>query len=795
MSTFGSHPIEMILIAMLSGGLGMPPSIPPLPEDELIARIAPQECLVFMNWAGTAEPNPTRDHATEKMLRDPRVQAYLRQLELQQAAIFPPTRDGTNPEAVLRFLLHRPTGLFLSKLKLDAQGLSEIEGGLVINLGDKAQEAAATLASLKETLVDVEPITIGGNLYLRKRFSPVLPVVTWGLRGSHFIAGIGEGVVEAIEQRIDQDPPDWLAGMRQRCAVPRFSGSTYVQMAKLLRNLDAVDSPVHTLGALAGLDRIASIGSVSGMDETGCISRTEIAFAGDSADKSLWRNQPPLTAADLNNIPAQSPAALVFRMDADRTYEWATSVWAQFNPFAKQQFDEQITYLEQQYRFDFRQDFLRSTGSSWRIYAEPGAAALLNGWTLAIPVKDRAKLSRVYDLIMQSIQATAAQGNGPPVRTTTSGRYTIYSLGDLFFYPTAPVSFSACLTDKELFVSFSLKALQGTLGRTVTSPSLAATPAVERLLKSDSPPLAILHVNLKQCGQTILTFLDREMRQAQAARENASDAAGTSQPPIDAMTEYLEPSLITVLRTKSGIELQSRQTVPGMAMGLSAPASITSMLPFLQSARGSARNTQSMNNIKQLILALHNFHDSYGHFPAAYQLTKEGKPGLSWRVFMLPFLDQQALFEQFHLEEPWDSEHNKQLIAKMPDVFRSPGSKADAGKTTYLGNAGESGLFAKPKKGQTKSPPPGIGINQITDGTSNTAAMIEVSDERAVIWTKPDDFEPDPKDFLRGVVDAASQTFHLGLADGSVRTMSKKTPQDLLKAIFSRNGGETIQLP
>ena len=175
-------------------------------EDELIARIAPQECLLFMNWAGTAEPNPSSDHATEKMLRDPRVQAYLRQLELPQAAIFPPTRDGTNPEAMLRFLFHRPTGLFLSKLKLDAQGLGEIEGGLVINLGDQAQEATATLARLKETLTDVEPITIGGNLYLRKRFAPGLPAVTWGLRGRHLIAGIGEGVVEAIEQRIGQDP-------------------------------------------------------------------------------------------------------------------------------------------------------------------------------------------------------------------------------------------------------------------------------------------------------------------------------------------------------------------------------------------------------------------------------------------------------------------------------------------------------------------------------------------------------------------------------------------------------------
>ncbi|MFM7845786.1 MAG: DUF1559 domain-containing protein, partial [Planctomycetota bacterium] len=267
-----------------------------------------------------------------------------------------------------------------------------------------------------------------------------------------------------------------------------------------------------------------------------------------------------------------------------------------------------------------------------------------------------------------------------------------------------------------------------------------------------------------------------------------------SQPPIDAMTEHLEPSLVTVLRTKSGIELQSRQTVPGMAMGLSAPASITSMLPFLQSARGSARNTQSMNNIKQLILALHNFHDSYGHFPAAYQLTKEGKPGLSWRVFMLPFLDQQALFEQFHLEEPWDSEHNKQLIAKMPDVFRSPGSQADAGKTTYLGNAGETGLFTKPKKGQTKSPPPGIGMHQITDGTSNTVILVEWPGANKN-WMEPTDL--DVNLFVQGAGMASNHpsTFTVGFADGSVRSLSTTTDPGTRQAMSTASGGEVLMLP
>ena len=141
---------------------------------------------------------------------------------------------------------------------------------------------------------------------------------------------------------------------------------------------------------------------------------------------------------------------------------------------------------------------------------------------------------------------------------------------------------------------------------------------------------------------------------------------------------------------------------------------------------------QSINNMKMIMLAMHNYHDANKRFPPAYKADKEGKPLLSWRVLILPMIEQADLYNQFHLDEPWDSENNKKLIAKMPAEYRSPNSKAGEGKTNYLTVRGENTVFPGKQ---------GVRIADITDGTSFTIAIVEASDEKAVIWTKPDDFE------------------------------------------------------
>ena len=206
--------------------------------------------------------------------------------------------------------------------------------------------------------------------------------------------------------------------------------------------------------------------------------------------------------------------------------------------------------------------------------------------------------------------------------------------------------------------------------------------------------------------------------------------------------------------------------------------------PPLEQARLAAKRAQSINNLKQIALAMHNYESQWKSLPPAAKCDSNGKPLLSWRVLILPYLDQQALFEQFHLDEPWDSPHNKSLIDKMPEVYRSPLSKlADTTRTNYLLPVGPAATFDGPKT---------VELKNIHDGTSKTIMTLEVDDSHAVVWTKPDDLPFDPQDPLKGLGGLIEGGFHAGRVDGSVQFFVKPMAPELLKALITPNGGEVI---
>lgn len=213
------------------------------------------------------------------------------------------------------------------------------------------------------------------------------------------------------------------------------------------------------------------------------------------------------------------------------------------------------------------------------------------------------------------------------------------------------------------------------------------------------------------------------------------------------------------------------------------------LLPAVQAAREAARRNQSMNNMKQLMLSLLNYESANRTYPAYANFDAEGKPLLSWRVHILPYLEQQALYQQFHLDEPWDSDHNKKLIAKMPPVFLDPSSKlaATEGKSSYLGVKGEGYLFDGSEKGKS--------MRELTDGTSNSIALVSVDDDNAAIWTKPGDWEPDAEDIMKAFDGPRPGIFLAGFCDGSVKAISTAIDPTMLKALLTINGGEVVNNP
>jgi WD40 repeat protein/serine/threonine protein kinase len=229
----------------------------------------------------------------------------------------------------------------------------------------------------------------------------------------------------------------------------------------------------------------------------------------------------------------------------------------------------------------------------------------------------------------------------------------------------------------------------------------------------------------------------------------------------------------------------------------------TTVLP----PRPAALRNYSLTNLKSIGLALHMHEDNFKRLPAQAIRGTDGKALLSWRVAILPFLENDALFKQFRLDEPWDSEHNKSLIEKMPAVYASPALKPEQhekGLTSYLAPLSRQPpvvLQSSDKGNQSLRSDevemvfdrlPSARIAEVIDGLSNTIALVEVNPQAAVIWSKPDDLLIDNSDPMQDLVGQCDNGFYALLLDGSVRFIRNSLNRKTFRNLLEMNDGQTI---
>ena len=211
--------------------------------------------------------------------------------------------------------------------------------------------------------------------------------------------------------------------------------------------------------------------------------------------------------------------------------------------------------------------------------------------------------------------------------------------------------------------------------------------------------------------------------------------------------------------------------------------------PAIETGREAARRTQSMNNLKQLGLGMHVYADVYKHFPPPVLTAKDGKTKYSWRVALLPYLgDGKQLYDEYHFDEPWDSEHNRKLIDRMPTVFRDPHMPENSTSSAYYMITG---------KGTVGDSETGRKVREIVDGTARTIMLVDA--KRDFPWTKPEDIEIDedpskPLPKLGGYLQDPWM-FLVALADGSVQAIAPTVDEKVLRAYFTVSGRENAKFP
>jgi hypothetical protein len=374
------------------------------------------------------------------------------------------------------------------------------------------------------------------------------------------------------------------------------------------------------------------------------------------------------------------------------------------------------------------------------------------------------------------------------------------------------------------FLVSQIKQLQGRyqiayfLSMEALGPELMAE-AQSELASAPLPPTLVKLVNgmLRTRGASFQTDLSNgfnvratiDARTPAAARELSEDivvnleflrtlaliqarAIETGDDVLDqSIGQYLERvSLMLIESFKPAIEgnqvvFTSESGLGFAAVPAVAPVLVALLLPAVSSARGAARKMQSSNNLKQIGLALRIYHNTYGKFPVGEDLDRnihyeDGKPLLSWRVHLLPFLEQDPLYAQFKLDEPWDSPDNIKLSRMTIPSYTDPRMQLEPGMTTYLAPMGPNTVLGANRT---------IKYRDITDGESQVIAVLEAGAENAVPWSKPDDWTPDPDDIIHSL-SLDNQDTQVLMVDGAVHSISLREimPETLLKMIQRSDG-------
>jgi len=209
---------------------------------------------------------------------------------------------------------------------------------------------------------------------------------------------------------------------------------------------------------------------------------------------------------------------------------------------------------------------------------------------------------------------------------------------------------------------------------------------------------------------------------------------------------------------------------------------VAAFLPTVVTPRVVARRSECKNNMKQIGLALHNYHDTYRSFPPPYVADEDGRPMHSWRVLILPFMGYQDLYDQYNFDEPWDGPNNRMLWAHIPDEYVCPTVNYAEFMTPYQVVVGENTVF---------EPGKAISLGDIYDGSSNTVLVVEAA-SRLVHWTEPRDivYDPDgPPPALLYSSNHEDSGPHVLYADGSTDFLDEEISYAELRSLIERSDG------
>jgi len=780
---------------MAIGGLGaLPLGGAPLPLDPHLSAVAPPECLWYMSSAGQGEASADSSNQTEQLFAEPQVREFFSRLETQlmgsvRRAVGPGRREQVlmaEIPVLVKALVTRPTAMYVEEVAPREDGV-DIEGAFLLSAGEQREAIEGSiqrlLALAEGQAPPMETETAAGVTWRRFVTPPQAPAIRFGWHDGYFVIAVGEATPEKLVQRMAGAAPEWLNHIREEHTVEREQSIGYLNVAGVVERIRpfAANHPAWQVANQLGVFSIQEFHGVAGYDAIGCVSDAHLATDGRRRGFLSLLPYKPLSKRDLQRLPKDSLVAVACRLDASEVWDEAVRLISRFEPNVESEVEDRLREIEVNTGVDVRGDVLRSLDDVWLAYLPSGD--LMTSWinsAAAVRVKDAGRLKQAIDKLVEiSKRQMAAEGRGDAmIVESTVGDNVIYSVQ--FSGAPIPMSPSWCVGDEWLVVGLLPSAIRSVLDRQIDD-SLADAESVRDALAAPDGPCVIAYQDTPQLARSLYPWLQMGLQMASnQLRIQGIEIDATALPSVDVMVRHLRPDVTSITHKSDGFHFTSRSSLPGGGnMAAAAPVGVALLLPAVQGARNAARITHDMNSMKQIALACFNYESTYGHFPNNIY-DDQGNAMLSWRVRLLPYLEEQELYDQFHLDEPWDSEHNRRLAARMPVVFQSASGAPASSQTRFQSFHHETSVFP----GQQE-----IRLAQITDGTSNTLLFVQTEPAAAVEWTKPADIDYDPDQPLAGL-QSPRGSFLTARCDGSVFRFELSAGVEAFKAMVTRNGGE-----
>jgi hypothetical protein len=818
----GMGPTELatlLAFAMsLGGAAGLPLSTPPLPPDPVVERAAPDACVLHLATAGVSAAQAGSENLTEKMLADEEMREFLGRVASQITALLRQTMPAPPEvnEAAVRLLetaLARPLAITVERFQpRSPERPAQLVASLLIRTGPETEAIETAMRTMAVSIFDGAPeeytprkVEVGGADWQQVQ-TPIGPL-SWGLNDGSLVLAIGPDALESLLGRLAdgrRKQPAWKTDLEKRMPVSRRSTLAYLDAGAGIRTMSAFPSPDReqflALLDASGIATLDTVGAISGMTAEGISASIWLGFQG----RPTGVFAAPATGIgpdELGRIPADAMMAQAWSLDLSKTLAMGLALTAAIDPQAAESARGGLEQFRAVAGLDLDTHLLKPLGPDWTLFSLPAPGGMLPNLAIVAGVRDRPTFAKTHKALLGILRNVAAEGTATVlVRELPYRGKTLFCLevtGEDFAMPLTP---TWCLTDDSLVITASPQLMKTLLARDAADGGIGRVPEVKAALAGGEPAL----VGAVDPGVLIGMLCGLYEIGAPLARgllrEQGLEIDLPQLPRSTALMPYARPSVSVVRHEADGIVLHSTGTVPlgpltagGGVLGLSpatTPVLIGLLLPAVQSAREAAQRAAMQNNFKQVVLAMLIHEDARRRLPAQAICDADGKPLLSWRVAVLPFLDEGELYEQFRLDEPWDSEHNRQLIERMPAVYGDPSAPAEqaAGLTTIQVLTGKGTPFAAPGKG--------LRLDEISDGTSKTVAVVEAT-ANAVPWTKPDDIEFDPERPLAGIGNPrrTGGLFITGFFDGHVETiMPEQLDPEVFKAFVTPAGGEPLGL-